>query len=389
MSELLMLPGPTEIPMRVIRAMVRPSIGHLDPRFVPVLDQTCQGLAQVFGTENEVVIVPSTGRGGVEAAISSVVEPTDAVVVAVNGVFGHMMAAVAERTGAEVITVESPPGKAIDLERLTEVCLERPVKLMGLVHNESSTGVLNDVEEFARISQECGALAVVDVVSSLAGADVQVDDWGIDLCVAASQKCLHAPTGLAPVSVSDRAWRTMDNRKTRSASFYCDLLRWRRMFTPREKGGEEMYGYRRAPWSFPVYSIYALHEAVQMVLEEGIAARIRRHLDAANATRAALENMGLQIFPQPGIESPTVTAFYGPERIAIKSVLQLMRAKHGVIIGGGLEELRGKIARIGHMGTMANLEPLRTTVCALGWSLRELGYKADLEGALAALTSDA
>jgi alanine-glyoxylate transaminase/serine-glyoxylate transaminase/serine-pyruvate transaminase len=341
-------------------------------------------LAQIYGSRNEVVIVPATGRGGVEAAVSSVVEPGEVVVMAVNGVFGRMMAAITERTGAEVVTVESPPGEPVDFEGLEDVCRTRAVRLMGCVHNESSTGVLNDIDEFARIGRACGALTMVDVVSSLGGAEISADDRGIDLCVGATQKCLHAPTGLAPVAVSERAWETMAGRRTRSGSFYFDLLRWRRMFIAKERGGEEMYGYRRAPWSLPIYLFYALHEAVLMVLEEGLAARIGRHEDVARATRAAVGALGLTLFPQPGIESPTVTAFHGPQGVAVADFLRLMRRKYRVAIGGGLEELRGKMARIGHMGVVADPVPLRTTICALGCSLRELGVDADLEGALRA-----
>ena len=386
MREIVMLAGPSEVDMRVIQATCRPSINHLDRRMVAIMDETCQILGEIFQTKGEIILLVSSARGGLEAAITSIMEPGEEIIIVSSGAFGRMLESIAKRIGAKVRALTFPNGHPIDLGEVEEVVEGTKAKALATVHNETSTGALNPAAELGELCRENGLLYILDTVSSLGGVEVRTDDWGVDLCITGSQKCLGCLPGLAIVSVSDRAWKVMKDRKTTAPSFYFDLLRWLEMWVPRERGGQVVFGYRRQPVTMATHLVYALREAVAMIEEEGLAKRFQRHLVNGGAFKAAVRALGLETVPiVPEIESPTVTAFYPPEGIAAPELQRVMRERYGVQVSGGLDELSGRILRVGHMGNTASPEYLVPTVSALELSLRELGCEVGVGSGLVAL----
>jgi aspartate aminotransferase-like enzyme len=231
------------------------------------------------------------------------------------------------------------------------------------------------IQELGELAHRYGLLYIVDAVSSMAGANVETDRWGIDLAVTASQKCFSVPAGLAMVSISGRAWETMELRKKPAVSFSLDLLKWKKMWIAKENGGQELFGYRRQPFSMPVYLVYALQEAVNMIMEEGLENRFRRHVVAAEATRAGLTAIGLELYVHRSLVSPTVSAIKNPAGIADAKVRQIMETRYGIAITGGLEQQAGKAMRIGHMGMTAAAQYILPTIMALENALTEVGYR--------------
>jgi len=374
-----MIPGPTEVAFRVIQACVRPSIGHLDPDFIKVMDETCKMLREIFQTKSEIIPLVSSGRGGIEAALVSTLEPRDQILVVSNGVFGNMITSIAKHVGAMPIVVNYKPGKRIDLTRIEDaVKKNNDIKAIAVVHSETSTGMLNPVKDIGEIARQYNLIYIVDCISSLGGAEVRVDEWGVDICIAASQKALGALPGLAILSISDRMWNVFENRRVPIQSSYFDLSKWRSMWIPKERGGKVIYGYRRMPTTGATHLIYALHEACNMILEEGLQQRFKRHQKVAKGVREALKRLGIKIFPELGLESPTVTAFLPPEGIDESKIRRIMKQKYGVVIAGGLEEFHGKMLRIGHMGNTASVEYVVPTLISLELALKELGVSVKI-----------
>lgn len=384
MRESQMMPGPTEVDLRVLRAMIQPTINHHDPRFAEVVDETAARLQQIFRTTGEVLLLVSSGRGGLEAALASTLEPGDRVVILQNGVFGNMMAQIATRLGAEVAGVPSGWGEPVDLERIAAALAEKPTKALAAVHGESSTGAANPAAELGELARAHGAVYILDCVSSLGGVDVRVDDWGVDLAIAGSQKCLAAPPGLAILAVNPRMWDLFERRRAPVSSFYFDLLRWKQMWLPKERGGELRFGYRRQPVTLAIHLVYALREAAQMLLEEGLETCHARHRRIQAALRAAVLALGLEMLPPPDIQLPTISAIRAPAGINEAELRRLMRERYGIVIDGGLEQLRGQIFRIGHLGRTASPEFLMPTITALELALLELGADVEVGAGVAA-----
>ncbi len=374
MKEIMMLPGPTEVDMRVIQAACRPSISHLDGRFIEVMDETCALARRVFQTQAEIIPLVCSGRGGIEAALASSLGPGEKILIVSNGVFGKMMAAIAERLGVVPVIFESPLNGKINIQEVEARLADRNVKAVGAVHCESSTGVLNPVEEIGRLARKNNLIFILDAVSSLGGVELRPDEVHADICVTGSQKCLGSLPGLALLSVSNRMWDIFERRTGPVTSFYFDLGRWKQMWIPKERGGNVIFGYRRQPITMATHLIYSLREALKMILEEGLECRFKRHRLAARAVREAVKAVGLELFPEPGIESPTISAIYPPKEISESELRKVMREKYGVYLAGGLEELSGKIFRIGHMANTASASCVIPTIGALELSLKELEY---------------
>jgi aspartate aminotransferase-like enzyme len=373
--KLLMVPGPTEISWRVIRAMMRPSIAHYDPEFnIDVLDATLTDLKKVFKTRNEILAVPGSGRVALETAIASTVEPGDRVLSVTAGVFGPWMAEMVRRVGGEANEFEVDWGRPIDFDRLEMELNKQHYGALTVVHNETTTAAMYQIERIGQLAKKHDLLYFVDTVSSLGGVNIETDKWGIDFNMSASHKCLGAPLGLALVSVSDRGWEKMMNRKTPATTFSFDLLRWKKWWIPKERGGMLEQGWRRQPVSMPVYSIFALAEATKMILEEGPEKVIARHRVVAQAVRAAVKQIGLKLFCDESILSDTVTAFNVPSGMDDATVRGIM-ARYGIMISGGLQKLSGKIMRIGHMGYAARPEYIRPTILALESALMGVGFR--------------
>ncbi|HLC43206.1 MAG TPA: alanine--glyoxylate aminotransferase family protein, partial [Methylomirabilota bacterium] len=380
--QILMIPGPTEVPLRVIRAMNQPAIMQYDPGFdVEILDPTLLKLKQVFQTDHEVIVLPGSGRTALEASALSVIEPGDRVVVTITGVFGTLMREIVERAGAQVTEFRAEWGQPLDLDALERTLKATRPKALTLVHNETSTGATYPADQIGKLAQEHNCLFLADTVSSLAGLDIKTDQWGIDFNMAGSQKCLAMPLGLALVAVSQRAWEAMERRSRKASTLAYDLLSWKKQWLPPERGGRAT-GHRRQPISMPPHLVLALREAVEIILEEGIEHRFERHRIASAAFRAGLGAMKLSLFAHPTLASNTVTGIQMPNGVSAPSVVKRMR-DYGIVVTSGIEKTRETIIRIGIMGITASPQYVLPTLATLGWALRDLGHRLDVGEALA------
>ncbi len=361
-SRLLLGPGPSMVHPRVLRALSTPLVGHLDPAFLAVMNDIQTLLRQVFVTSNRFTIaISGTGSAGMEAAIVNLVEPGDAVVVGVNGVFGTRLATVVERCGGKAIRVEAPWGEIIDANAV-EAALRRagPVKAVALVHAETSTGAWQPIEAVGELCRAHNTLFVVDAVTSLGGAPVEVDRWGIDVCYSGTQKCLSCPPGLSPFTVSERGLAAMKNRRTPCQSWYLDM----RLVA--DYWAEQTRAYHHTA---PISMLYALREALRLIEEEGLAARFARHRLNSDALVAGLEALGLSPLPPAGHRLPMLTCVTVPPHIDEAAVRAQLLQTFGIEIGGGLGPLKGKVWRIGLMGescTEANVLTLLNALEEIG-----------------------
>jgi aspartate aminotransferase-like enzyme len=383
---MLMIPGPTELPWPVVQALNQPATIQYDRGFdETVLEPTTLALRDVFQTKNEVLLMPGSGRTALEAGALSVIEPGDRVLVVGAGQFGLLMREIMSRVGADFTEFSVELGARLDLDRLgREVERVRP-KAITLVHNETSTGTTYPAAEVGKIARATGSLFLLDTVSSIAGIDVRTDEWGVDLNMTGSQKCLAAPLGMSLVSVSPRAWEAMEQRKSKAHSYAYDLLRWREQWVPVSRGGKVPDGTaRRQPVSIPTHLTEAMRVAVRLILEEGLPHRFRRHALAAQALRAGTAAMGLDMFPDPAILSNTVSSIKAPKGIDTAAVVTTMRDRYGILIGTGLDKIRTSTLRIGTMGITASPQYVLPTLSALELALRDLGYKAEPGAGVAA-----
>ena len=377
---ILMIPGPTELPFPVMQALNQPATIQYDMNFdVNVLEPVTLALRDIFQTSRgEVIAMPGSGRTALEAAAISVVEPGDRVVVVTAGVFGGLMREIMTRAGAEVTEHTVEWGQPLDLAKLEKDIERVKPKAVSMVHNETSTGTTYPAAEVARIVKRHGALFMADTVSSLAGIDVRTDEWGIDLNMTGSQKCLAAPLGMAIVSVSPAAWEAMERRKHKASSWAYDLLRWKENWIPASRGGHIPDGTpRRQPVSIPTHLTQALGVASRLILEEGLPHRFRRHAAAGKAFRAGIDAMRLQMFPDASLLSNTVSCFRAPAGVDPAAVVTHMRDRYGILIGTGLDKIRTGTLRVGHMGITSSPMYVLPTLSAIEMTLRELGYRSE------------
>jgi alanine-glyoxylate transaminase/serine-glyoxylate transaminase/serine-pyruvate transaminase len=354
----LMGPGPSDVHPRVLAALAQPTVGHLDPQFLTVLNDVRQMLQAVFQTRNQLTLaVSGTGSAGMETCVVNLLEPGDAMLVCVAGVFGQRMKDVAQRAGAKVTAIEVPWGQVFTPQQVQEaVTRHGPFKVVGLVHAETSTGAAQPIEEISRVVHQAGSLLLVDAVTSLGGMEVSVDGWAIDACYSGTQKCLSCPPGLAPVTFSTAAEQVIATRKTKVQSWYLDMNMVRQYW-----GTERLYHH-----TAPVNMIYALHEALRLVLAEGLAARWQRHLRCHQLLKAELEAMGIRFLADPAYQLPMLNAVAAPEGVDEAAVRKRLLEEFDIEIGGGLGAFKGNAWRIGLMGESAAEGNVRKLVCALG-----------------------
>jgi len=375
----LMIPGPTELPPPVIQALNRPPAIQYDDSFdLGMLEPTMLALRDVFQTRNEVLLMPGSGRTALEAGATSVIEAGDRVLVVGAGQFGALMRDIMNRVGAAWTEFAVELGRPLDVSRLAAEAERLRPKAITLVHNETSTGTTYPAAAVGEIARRVGALFMLDTVSSIAGLDVRTDEWGVDLNMTGSQKCLAAPLGLALVSVSARAWEAMERRTKPSHSWSYDLLRWREHWIPESRGGKVKDGApRRQPVSIPTHLTAAMQVAVRLILEEGLGQRFRRHEIAASALRAGVQAMGLEMFPHASLWSNTVSCIRAPKDVEPAAVVARMRDHYAILIGTGLDKIRTTTLRIGTMGITASPLYVMPTLSALELTLRDLGYKSE------------
>jgi alanine-glyoxylate transaminase/serine-glyoxylate transaminase/serine-pyruvate transaminase len=359
-ERILLGPGPSPVPQRVLRALSAPTLGHLDPQYLAIMDETCEFLRRVFCTKNALTFpVSGTGMAGMECVATNLIEPGDEVIVCINGVFGMRMKDVMERCGATVHTIEVPWGEVFTSEQIAAAMDQhRHAKLLGIVHAETSTGAHQPLEGLAGIAHSHGAMLIVDAVTSLGGHELRVDDWGIDAVYSGTQKCLSCPPGLAPVSFSERALARMDARKTKPQSWYLDVSMLRKYYTG-GGGGGRVYHH-----TAPINMTYALREALAIVLEEGVDTRIARHTEMHGRLRAGLEKMGLGYVPKKSLH--TLNCVHIPPGAEDATVRRRLLDEYGIEIGAGLGPMAGKAWRIGLMGHGASVRNVDLLVAALG-----------------------
>lgn len=356
-KRLLMGPGPSDVAPSVLQALSHPLLGHLDPVFVRMMDEIKGMLRQVFLTQNQMTFpVSGTGSAGMEFCFVNLIEPGDEVIVGVNGVFGNRMAEVAERCGAKVTKVESPWGRIIEAGQVADALKKVPrPRLVAIVHAETSTGALTPVEEISRMTHEAGALMLLDTVTSLGGCPVRIDDWQIDAVYSGTQKCLSCPPGLSPVSFSPRAMERATKRSRKVQSWYLDVNLLASYW------GEERVYHHTAPISMN----YALHEALRLVLVEGLENRWARHERNHRLLRQGLDQLGLQIASQPGHQLWQLNAITMPEGTDEAGLRKRLLNDYGIEVGAGLGPLKGKIIRVGLMGETSSPENVRRLLDAL------------------------
>lgn len=345
---------------RILAAMARPTVGHMDPAFLALLDDLSERLRRVFGTGNRTTFpLSGTGSAGMEAALVNLLEPGDTALVGVNGVFGARLADVARRAGAHVVSVEAEWGRVIEPERLVEAARAHPeARLLALVNAETSTGVWQPVAELGRTLAGTETLFVLDAVTALGGTMVSVDAWGVDVCYAGTQKCLGAPPGLAPITFSEKALRRIATRSRPCQSWYLDVS-----LIAAYLGHERRYHH-----TAPVNMVYALHESLVILEEEGLEARIRRHKEVGEALQRGLVERGFEPFAQEGHRLPQLTSVRLPGGQDEEPLRRALLERHGIEVGGGLGPATGKIWRIGLMGAgarAANVERLLDAVDGL------------------------
>ncbi|HET8926171.1 MAG TPA: alanine--glyoxylate aminotransferase family protein [Candidatus Acidoferrum sp.] len=364
---LMLTPGPSSIDPRVYRAMATPLVGHLDPWFKGCMDETQILLRQIFQTENRVTMpLSASGSGGIEASVLNSLEEGDEAIVAVNGVFSERMYEIATRASSKVAKVEAPYGKPVDAEDVRRAGKGKKIKMIGFAHGETSTGVVTGIDTYRKVADELGALLVVDTVASLAAVPLHVDKQRIDICFSGSQKAISAPPGMSPITVSPAAEEVFRKRKTKVQSWYFDLT------TAMNYWGKDRL-YHHTP---PISLIFALREAMRLVLEESLEVRCERHRVNQLALIAGLEAMGLDLLVKnPSDRLPTVTAVMVPGGVDDVKVRNQLLDEFNIEIAGGFGSIKGKIWRVGLMGYCSQKPNVLLFLAALEKCLLDQGVR--------------
>jgi alanine-glyoxylate transaminase/serine-glyoxylate transaminase/serine-pyruvate transaminase len=377
-SRVLMGPGPSDVHPRVLKAMATPLVGHLDPSFLQIMNETMELMRTVFETKNELTLAMSgTGSSGMETVFVNLIEPGDKVIIGINGLFGERMVDVAERCGAEVIRVEAPWGEIIKPEQIEQALKNHAnVKAVAVVHAETSTGALQPLSEISQLAHAHDALLIVDAVTSLGGVKVGIDENEVDACYSGTQKCLSAPPGLSPVTFSKRAGEAMARRTSKVQSWYLDLSMIQNYW------GQERFYHHTAPISMN----YALREALRLVVEEGLTETWDRHWKLGRALQSGLEAMGLTLHVVADHRLPQLTSVCIPDGVEDMIVRKQLLEQFGIEIGGGLGALKGKVWRVGLMGYSCQPRNVLLFLAALEQVLLEQGVKVrEGEGRTAAV----
>ena len=361
--ENLRIPGPTPCPTEVLQAMSRQMINHRGPEFGQILTDVTDKLKQLFQTKGDVFLLTSSGTGSLEAAIVNTLSPGDKVLSVSIGVFGERFGTIAEEFGAEVTPLRFEWGKPADAESVRQALQAEPkIKAVLVTHNETSTGVTNDLASISSVVKEYDKLLLVDAISSLGSIDLPVDDWHCDVTVTGSQKGWMVPPGLAMVSLNQEAWQA--HSKAKMPRFYWDFTKAKSYI---EKG--------QTPWTPAISTVFALSVSLDMVLKEGLVNVIARHARVAKATRDGIKSLGLSLFAEESHASSTVTSVAASDGLDTKKLLRILREEHEVVLGGGQQRLDGKIFRIGHLGWVTE-DDIEVVISALKVALPQAGFRS-------------
>lgn len=340
----LMIPGPVDVDDDILAAMAEPTLPHYGEAWMQIYFETVDQLKLVFGTKNDLFLMVGPGSAALDAALGSLAKTGEKVMVAYNGFFGHRLGTIAGAYGLEVCAVTAPWGQPLDPEAIRQQLAAHPdVQALVVVHLETSTGVLNPVQEIAAVAHEFDVPIILDAVSSLAGVPLPVDEWGIDVCVTVANKCLACPPGLAPISVSRRAWEQMDRKSGRAHGWYLDLRVWKDYAV-------NWASWHPYPTTLATNNIVALRASLRRILDGGLEAHYARFCHAAETVRAGLKEMGFEMYTAEAHTSPVISAVRGLPGMDIPAYQRYLLAEYQTMIAGGLEELHGKIFRVGHIG---------------------------------------
>ena len=371
-------PGPLNIHPRVYQALTSPVLGHLDPVHLKILDQVGELLRKVFGTQNRITnATPGTGTSGMEACVANLLEPGDQVLVCVHGYFGDRIRQMAERQGADVTVIQGEWGKPTDPEQVEAALKDGAYKVITVVHAETSTGVLQPMDEIASLAKAHGAMIVLDTVTSLGGIEVKADEWGLDAAYSCSQKCIGCPSGLSPVTFSERAIEAVKRRKSPVRSWYLDIS-----LLDKYWGSDRVYHHTSSSTL-----CCALLEALSLIEEEGLQNRFARHLKNHQALVAGVEAMGLQMLVSPEHRLPTLNTVRIPEGVDDMKVRGYLLQNFNLEIGGGLGVFGGKVWRVGLMGYSSSAENVLFFISSLSRALELQGFKTDVRAGLDAAMS--
>lgn len=369
----LMVPGPTAVPERVLQATHRPLVNHRGALYEEMFSRITAGLKTIFRTRQDVLVFPAAGTGMLEAAVVNTLSPGDKVLAVSIGVFGDRFAEIAARFGADVEVMAFPWGRAAEPERVAErVAADKDhrIKAILVTHNETSTGVVNDLAALAKARGDHPALLIVDAVSSLGAADLATDDWRLDVVVTGSQKALMTPPGLGFMAMSERAWTA--NAQSTMPKFYWDA-----------QAAKKAAAKGQNPYTPAVSLLFGLEEALKMLAEEGLDNSIIRHKRLAEALRAGFKALGLKLLAEDAAASPGVTAVFPPDGVEAKKIQKVMRERFGITLAGGQKQLENKIFRVGHLGYVVETDIL-VTLAALEITLSLLGANVELGSAVKA-----
>lgn len=357
-DRILLGPGPSDVHPAVLESLGRPLLGHLDPAFLPILDEVVADLRTAFRTDNAATLpISGTGSAGLEAAMVNLIEPGDPVVVGVNGVFGGRLAEVARRAGADVHTVERDWGRIIEPEAFMDACRTHDARVAAIVHAETSTGVAQPVADIGAALGDTDTLFVLDTVTSLGGIPVEIDQWQVDAAYSGTQKCLSVPPGLSPVTFSDKAVGKLRGRSTPVQSWYLDLSL---ILAYVDGAGGRTYHH-----TAPISMLYGLHRGLKLLLEEGLEARWARHARLGGMLQDGLVEMGLPLLAQEGHRLPQLTTVGLPDGVEEAKLRRQLLDEHGIEVGGGLGQFAGRAWRIGLMGHSASERNVRLVLAAI------------------------
>lgn len=374
----LLGPGPSDIHPRVLTALARPTVGHLDPFYLQLMDKLQGALRELFRTKNRMTFaVSGTGSAGMEAAVVNLIEPGDPMIVCVNGVFGARMCDVAERAGAKVTRIERPWGEVFSAQEVADAVAKAKPKVLGIIMAETSTGAWQPIEEISRVVHDAGSLLLVDAVTALGGVPVEVDAWGIDAIYSGTQKCFSCPPGLAPVSFNDRAMEIVLGRKSKVQSWYLDASMLASYW-----GSDRVYHH-----TAPINMTYALYEALAIILEEGLDGCFARHMLNHRALKAGLAAIGIKYAAAEGHQLPMLNAVLVPAGVDDANVRSGLLNRFGIEIGGGLGAYKGKAWRIGLMGYGSRPANVYLLLSALEQLLAEQGLAFERGASVAAASA--